>query len=875
MNANWKNPTEQDIFEFRSKPFFFVPTAQEEDICYDNLYKSLVELKEDGFGGIIFFNKSTAHNEKHFSKEEYLGERYMRLVKDCAKICTQLGLHMWIHDGYACPPGTDGGRINREKYPHLAPLRLRPDGDNSFKVEEVSWGFPALEYEESAKLHQQFTYEAYKKAVGEYFGNTIKGFFSDTDNRRVDDDAHEPNSPKKDYFPWTTNFKETFEKEYGYDITPFIPSILKRKLSREASDYWTHAGNLYQGWFKSNHEWCNKNGLLYTYHTSDASPLTYKQSPRSPIYTEGKTINTCAHGDYCGVDQMGARLNGGTLCRTEGYHIAKTWGAEHLDIKNPRFYSDCKLDLRPKQAQSTAFLKNKKGVFCEMFAANYWWALPQELMEVAVWQIINGVTFVCHHAYHYKFIDHLKYFAPPDFSRHSLYTHSNKYMNDMIAKYCYFTSRGTLKAPIAVIDISEDILDGLEDTSAYFDLCDKLSRMPHGYVVADEKAILENKDRFSLVIYAGFKPYGKRKEMLDKSGLPVISHQELDRIDEFVECKISYSGYGRPHFMRRVLDNGEELICVANLFDGTHMKGKLTILDKTFDLSLASGEIGFFTKDGQIIVDDRPESKEVILNVDKTAKVKFEKMNSIPLEWWKNSDGVTVAKTGEDKEIFFPFTVEEGATGVYKLFVPNSINPTRHEVYFDGTLLTSGVPDKFYDDKGLTYTIENNTPGAHVISIKKDCPFMSHENAYLMGEFDVIADVENLKHIMIRTDGCVRYIPQKATITLKKRSTTLEMNKSWCLQGQPFYSGGATYEFEVKLPDSDRKILDFGVVRNVCKLKVDGVYLGERVRQPYTFDLSSFNGKVKVEATVYNTNCNELDNFLSPSGLVDGAKICK
>ena len=875
MDANWKKPTEEQIFEFRSKPFFFISTAQEEDINYDKLYKSLTKLKDDGFGGIIFFNKSTAHNKKHFSKEDYLGERYMQLVKDCADICTELGLEMWIHDGYACPPGTDGGRINPEKYPHLTPLRLRPDKKCGYRVEEVSWGFPALEEPESALLHQKYTYEAYLNAVGKYFGNTIKGFFSDTDNRKVDDDAHEPNSLKKDYFPWTRTFKQSFEKEYGYDITPFIPSILRRETSKEWCDYWTHAGNLYQGWFKSNHEWCAKHGLLYTYHTSDASPLTYEQSPRSPIFTEGKTINVCSHGDYCGVDQMGARLNGGTLCRTEGYHIPKTWGAEHLDIKNPRFYCDSKYDLRPKQAQSTAFLKNKKGVFCEMFAANYWWALPQELLEVAVWQIINGVTFVCHHAYHYTFIDHLKYFAPPDFSEHSLYSYSNKEMNDIIAKYIYFTTRGKLQAPVAVIDISDDILEGLKNTAPYFDLCDKLSHLPYGYVVADEKAILENKDKFSAVIYAGFEPHGERKEYLEKAGLPILSYQEIDKLVDIINCNAKYDEIteGRPHFMRRLLDNGEELYCLANLHNGKRMQGILTICDKSFEVSLASGEIGFFTKDGQIVLENAPLPKQVIANINDTAKVSFSKMNSIPLEWWINDKGETTVKMNDDKEIIFPFSVKDGGTGIYKLFVPNSINPTSHTVYFDGRLLTNGVPDKFYDDKGITYTIENNTLGEHTISIKKDCGFMSHENAYLMGDFDVDAKIENLKYMMIRVDGCVRYIPEKANVTITKRSNELKMNKSWCFQGQPFYSGETTYEFEVDLPENS--ILDFGIVRNVIDLKVNGISLGKRIREPYTYDLSEFKGKVKIQAKVVNTNCNELDNFLSPSGLTTGVKICK
>lgn len=876
MQSNWKKPTEEQLLEFRSKPFFFITSALEEDICYESVYKGLLKVKEDGFGGIIFFNKPMAFNKKGFSKEEFLGERYMQLVKDCAKICTELGLYMWIHDGYNCPPGTAGGRINKDKYPELTPLRLRPDDKNGFRVEEVSWGFPAFEYEKSALLHQQIIYEGYKKAVGEYFGNTIKGFFSDADNRRVNDDVHEENSPMKDYFPWSTNFKQTFEEKYGYDITQYIPSILKRELSQQANDYWEHAGDLYHTWFKSNYKWCQENGLFYAYHTSDSIPLTFEQSARSPIYTEGKTIRTCSYADYCGMDQMGHRLNGGTLRRSEFYGIKKWWGGQHPDIKDPNFYKSSRIDLRAKQAQSTAHLKNRKGVFCEMYAATSWWVTPQELLEIATWEIINGATFLCTHAYHFRLLDHLKHFAPPDFSHHSLLSHSNKQMNDLIANYVYFATRGTLQAPIAVLDISNDILDGLKDNDPYLDLCDALGRLPYGYVIADEQLILENKDRFSVVVYAGLEPHGKGKELLEKSSLPVIKHTELDRLSEFIHCDIRYEGYGKPHFMRRLLDDGKELIALANVYDGNHMNGKLYFNGKEFNVSLASGEIGFYTEDGQIVIEQRPVLTEFLFSADNTASVEFDKPNIIPLEYWKDNKGKTTIKTKEDKEIHFTFIVNEKGTSGYELFIPNSVNPTNHTAYFDGELLTNGKPSKFYDDKGISYFLEGaSNAGEHTITIKKDCGFRDFENAYLMGDFDVNVKVEDVAQLSVCTNGYRRYIPNKASVSLTKRTNILQMNQSWCLQGQPFYSGGANYEFELDLPKGVKTVVDFGVVRDVCEVKVNGKNLGKRIRAPYTYSLEEFSGKVKVQVKVYNSNANEIDNFLSPSGLISGVKIYK
>ena len=101
------------------------------------------------------------------------------------------------------------------------------------------------------------------------------------------------------------------------------------------------------------------------------------------------------------------------------------------------------------------------------------------------------------------------------------------------------------------------------------------------------------------------------------------------------------------------------------------------------------------------------------------------------------------------------------------------------------------------------------------------------------------------------------------------------MNKSWTLQGQPFYSGGVSYEFDVDLPKENNIVIDFGMVRDVVELSINGKSIGQRSRMPYAFDLSNVFGKVSIKAKVYNSNSNILDNFLIDSGFVSGVKICK
>jgi hypothetical protein len=66
----------------------------------------------------------------------------------------------------------------------------------------------------SPEANQQFiewTFEAYKKAVGDEFGKTFLGFRGD--------------EASFGFNPWTPDFPAEFEKRKGYDVRPYLPAI--------------------------------------------------------------------------------------------------------------------------------------------------------------------------------------------------------------------------------------------------------------------------------------------------------------------------------------------------------------------------------------------------------------------------------------------------------------------------------------------------------------------------------------------------------------------------------------------------------------------------------------------------------------------------
>ncbi|MBR2449252.1 MAG: hypothetical protein IKB30_03920, partial [Clostridia bacterium] len=269
--------SKEEMFKYRPKPFYFLTTENESEYTYAKVKKSLSNLKAYGFGGYILFNKPP----KGFTAQTYLSDKWFAVVKTFAKVSKELGLDMWINDGFNFPPGNVGGKVEKLA-PHLKQRSIYKDQTGEVKIRQAEWGFPAFEEPLSGELFVNLVHEEYKKHVGEYFGNTIKGFFSDADNRRVLYTVmRDENSPMRNYFPWSIDFEEDFKKEYGYDIMSVIDDVFERKNSSVAVDYWEFAGRLYQRWFKNNYEWLKANGLEYTGHTGDTSPFLQVDVPRS------------------------------------------------------------------------------------------------------------------------------------------------------------------------------------------------------------------------------------------------------------------------------------------------------------------------------------------------------------------------------------------------------------------------------------------------------------------------------------------------------------------------------------------------------------------------------------------------------------------
>ncbi|MBQ9921825.1 MAG: hypothetical protein IJO52_06540 [Clostridia bacterium] len=841
---------------FKPVPFYFITTSDMSLLTYNKVFESMKTLKERGFGGAVLFNKPP-HG---FDADGYLSENWFCAIERFVKAAEELELEIWINDGFNYPPGDAGGRIEKDD-PSLKQLRIvRESGQ--YIVKEVEWGFPAFENPRSSELFIKHTHEQYKKRLGKYFGNVIKGFFSDADNRRVNAGVFLGNELMKDYFPWSVDFEVTFREKFGYDIREHLDDVFDRKDTSYAADYWQHCGDLYAGWFKGNYDWCRENGLEYTFHTSDTSPFTWEYMARSSAFTEGRFSDILKNSDYCGTDQELLELNGGKHYRKDFLYIPKvSWGSSEGGRKSPYYY-DLYADVRTKQAQSAAFIYDKKGVMCEMFAATNWGASYEDLREVAAFQVMQGVTFIVPHAYHYLLWKNTKYFAPPDFSHHSHLRHCAEF-NGMLTDYVTRCSEGTLDCPIAVVDITEDLWRANADTEIFHKVCYNLNRTPFGYVIADINGIERKKDAFSLIINTSKKDLGDKLYGIDVVNISDIA--QLGKALEKLTPKITYSGTGTPHFMVRNTDKG---VCamVANIENEGEITGTVSFGGKEYAISLYSGEIAFFSNDECIF---RPDTKYTeIAKLPRIMAVEWENPNFLPIVPWTDKNGVTISQKEESEVISFTF-ICEGVKEAY-LCIPEDCFDRISEI--DGIDLGAYSAKNIFDDRYRYYRVSLKN-GENTIKLTRSDVFDFTERIFLCGEFNVEVTTENpFYKTAFTTYNLSTCIPESFKVVLTPRTYELDTEKSASLQGHPFYMGKVTYKTEVTVPEGEEYEILVKGAQNGISIKT-GDNNTDMMFRPYTAKCPG--GKQTIEFSTCATYGNFLEMYPREFGIADGVSIIK
>lgn len=270
---------------------------------------------------------------------------------------------------------------------------------------------------ESTRRFLELTHERYKQSVGEHFGTTVPGFYTD--------------EPAMHYYhvgidnfvvPWTSQMFGIFRQKRGYDLRPWLPALylnMGPETARVRYDFWRTLTEQYaETYYGQIRTWCEENNVLFTGH------LLFEEWLRMHARCEGNLFRYLEKLHIVGVDHLYPKV--GTEAEP----------AEHVALK---------------VASSAAHQFGSTRLLCESMGGSYWDCTLERMKWIANWEYVLGVNLFNNHGYHYSIEGERKRDWPPSqFYHHTWWKYYDRFTTYM-ARLSHLLSGGRHVAKLLVL----------------------------------------------------------------------------------------------------------------------------------------------------------------------------------------------------------------------------------------------------------------------------------------------------------------------------------------------------------------------------------------------------------------------------------------
>ncbi len=221
---------------------------------------------------------------------------------------------------------------------------------------------------DAVKVFISKVHEVYKANIGEEFGKTVKGVF--TDEVTLSYVEKQPEDFVGMLMPWTRRFMEKFLERNGYDIRPKIPALFSGTDPKLLIDYWGTITDLFMSAYMDLiYDWCTKNDLIYTGH------LLYEEEIHKDIVYSGDPYEYYKRFTWPGVDSI-----------LSFYRI-----------------NDYNFNITAKLGSSALRFAGKERLLCETYTLSGWFVRLRDMKRIFNRLALNGVTFIQYMGAKYDF----------------------------------------------------------------------------------------------------------------------------------------------------------------------------------------------------------------------------------------------------------------------------------------------------------------------------------------------------------------------------------------------------------------------------------------------------------------------------------------
>ena len=291
----------------------------------------------------------------------YLSDEWFECVEACIEEAKRLGMQAWLYDEDRWPSGAAGGIVTknpRYRQRYLMMIETRCGGDLTWDADTVaaftaivdgttardvhrvarrrrprltsgrsllifrivtaplsSWynGYTYLDTMNHQAVAQfiRISYEPYRKRVGQHFGETVPGFFTDEPNHGDTLSRVSWNGVNDVSVPWTPRLPDVFRERYDYDLLDHLPEVFldvdadgrgPQAITPARHDYHDCTTFLFTDAFgRQIGRWCEKNGIVLTGHVLMEGDLS----------TQANVVGSCMrfyeHMQAPGIDMLTER----------------------------------------------------------------------------------------------------------------------------------------------------------------------------------------------------------------------------------------------------------------------------------------------------------------------------------------------------------------------------------------------------------------------------------------------------------------------------------------------------------------------------------------------------------------------------------------
>lgn len=436
----------------RGKPFWAW-----NDLCEEKELRRQIRIfKEMGFGGFFMHARTGL-------KTPYLGREWFKAIQTCIDEASKLQMEAWLYDEDRWPSGSAGGLATKDVkyrmkylvYEKVAPADFSWDCESCGKYvfairtkDEKLEEYTALKRPEDLKMARnanfilvfhirtfnprtpynggayldtidtesvskfiEITHEAYLQQVGDSFGVTVPGIFTDEPNCR-----HALGD--KEQATWTDSLPKRFREYFGYDLVQKLPELFfdraDGKFSKARYDYYVCRSQMFiEAYAKQIGQWCGKHNLSFTGHGINEAPLSEQ------AMCSGSLMPFYAHMQIPGIDML-------------------------TDYRNEY--------ITPKQCSSVARQFGKKWVLSEMYGCTGWDTTFATYKHIGDWQAVLGITMRCLHLSWYSMAGEAKRDYPASIHFHSPWWKEYLKLENYFARLNAVLTLGNAVCNVAVVN---------------------------------------------------------------------------------------------------------------------------------------------------------------------------------------------------------------------------------------------------------------------------------------------------------------------------------------------------------------------------------------------------------------------------------------